>query len=79
VFIVRLWIIMRFKFAFLLLPILLFVTACVSTPASVATSTDATQAHVNTAIPKQPATAVPEAVAVPKHKDLLFVEFFGIT
>jgi hypothetical protein len=64
---------MYLKFPAFLLALIFAATACAPAPTPVATVISPTQDNINTVVPAQP------TVSVPKHKDLIFVEFFAVT
>jgi hypothetical protein len=61
---------------FLFLPILL-ISAC-SAPAAPTTPAAPTQENPATAV-GEPTSSATRATSIPKHKDLIFVEFFAVT
>lgn len=70
---------MSLKFPFCIFALTIVLIACGPSLAAVATATAVPQEVEITAIPTQPTAAATQAAAVPKHKDLTFVEFFAVT
>ena len=78
---------MRSRFLLFFFLLILLLTSCAPAPEPLATSVNPTQADVSpTQVeatippPSSPTAAATSApVTAPKHKDLIFVEFFAVT
>jgi hypothetical protein len=67
------------KFPVSLSVLIILLAACGPSPSQVSTATIAPRENVSTVAPIQPTVLATETAAVPKHKDLTFVEFFAVT